>query len=141
MSNEPRATSLQEISKWICAAAASETVEPGPSLESNLAAHSASGDFHEERIEASLRRARQKTFVRMAKPLRRIWRNQGAVNDSLIEAVSHLAAQNQELIDQLCDLRGAVRGLQRELRRATPPEKEASSAPASQVSGRDGPCA
>ena len=62
-------------------------------------------------IQTSLGRAQQKQFVKSVKPLRRIFRNQGAVNDSLIEAVHQLALQNQELIEEMGELRGALRKL------------------------------
>lgn len=62
-------------------------------------------------IQTSLGRAQQKQFVKSVKPLRRIFRNQGAVNDSLIEAMHQLALQNQELIEEIGDLRDAVRKL------------------------------
>lgn len=62
-------------------------------------------------IQTSLGRAQQKHFVRSVKPLRRILRNQGAVNDSLIEAVHQLALQNQELIEEMSELRGVLRQL------------------------------
>ncbi len=63
------------------------------------------------RIKDSLARARRKTFVKNVKPLRRLFRNQGAVNDSLIEAVHHLAAQNQELIKEMSELREMIDNL------------------------------
>ncbi len=74
-------------------------------------------DFHVARIQSALQRARTKTFVRMIKPFRGMFRNQGAVNDSLIEAVQHLSAQNQELIDQMEELRELVASLRSQLRR------------------------
>lgn len=120
MSNAPRATpSLQKISRWIRDAAASESWRPGHHLGSDSMSISENWDFHVTRIQASLNRARFKTFVRMVKPLRRIFRNQGAVNDSLIEAVHHLAAQNEELNEQVIDLREVVDSLRTQLRRST----------------------
>lgn len=62
-------------------------------------------------IQTSLGRAQQKQFVKSMKPLRRIFRNQGAVNDSLIEAVHQLALQNQDLIEEMGELRGVIRKL------------------------------
>ncbi len=113
MTNEPRAQSLAEISQTIRASALSETGRPLASLPST----SAVSDFHVARIQSALQRARRKTFVRMIKPFRGMFRNQGAVNDSLIEAVQHLSAQNQELIDQVNELRELVASLRSQLRR------------------------
>ncbi len=62
-------------------------------------------------IQTSLGRAQQKQFVKSVKPLRRIFRNQGAVNESLIEAVHQLALQNQDLIEEMSELRGVIRKL------------------------------
>ena len=52
---------------------------------------------HAGHAQHDLERARRKSFVRAIKPLRRLRRNQEAVNDSLIEAGFHLAAQVNEL--------------------------------------------
>ncbi|MEP6821069.1 MAG: hypothetical protein ABI946_01840 [Chthoniobacterales bacterium] len=62
-------------------------------------------------IKAALGLAQRKAFVKSVKPLRRIFRNQGAVNDSLIEAMHQLALQNQDLVDELSELRGMIRKL------------------------------
>jgi hypothetical protein len=127
MTNKPAATSVEEISKWIGDAAVAESNRsgryPGGTQMSEAEKES---DLHVERIESSLFRARTKTYVRMLKPFRRMFRNQGAVNDSLIEAVHHLAAQNEELMDQLSELRGTVRALRSQLS-ATPASREKSS--------------
>ena len=59
---------------------------------------------HVPLIQEALDRARRKTFVWAIKPLRRLLRNQGAVNDSLIEAVYHLFAHNREVTAELSKL-------------------------------------
>jgi cell division protein FtsB len=56
-----------------------------------------------------------------------LFRNQGAVNDSLIEAIHHLHAQNQELLEEVHDLRAVVHRLRGQLRRI--PAADASEAP------------
>ncbi len=88
-------------------------INPDPSRASIAAIY----DVHFEHIQSSLDRARSKAFVRAIKPFRRILRNQGAVNDSLIEAVHHLAAQNQKMIEQMSDLRRLVSKLAGEMPR------------------------
>jgi TolA-binding protein len=123
MSNEPRALSLEEISQWIRDAAVSKTWRPshrlvsGPVIISHLT-ESAWARFH-----SALERARRKTFVKMVKPFRRIFRNQGAVNDSLIEAIYQLGAQNQEMQEEISHLRSVVRRLQIQLQ--SPERREA----------------
>jgi hypothetical protein len=100
--------------------------EGASAAETSLTSPAPAPTLHETRIHSSLHRARTKTFVRMAKPFRRLFRNQGAVNDSLIEAVHHLAAQNEEMLQQIEDLKGVVNGLRNQLRRV--PQHEPRSA-------------
>lgn len=73
-------------------------------------------DFQGTRVQTALERARRKTFVSLPKPFRRLMRNQGAVNDSLLEALHHLALQNAELSQELGGLRDELRNLRTELR-------------------------
>jgi len=49
------------------------------------------------------------------KPLRRLLRNQGAVNDSLIDALFHLSAQTQEMVEEIRDLRTQLAALQKQI--------------------------
>jgi hypothetical protein len=49
------------------------------------------------------------------KPLRRLLRNQGAVNDSLIDALFHLCAQTQEMVEEIRDLRRQLAALQKQI--------------------------
>src|SRR4051812_26656286 len=108
MSNQPRATSNSVISNWVRQAAVSKSWRPGHYLGRDWQAMAELYQDHAARVQTSLGRAQSKTFVRVAKPLRGLFRNQGAVNDSLIEAVHHLAAQNEMLIEQVGELRDAV---------------------------------
>ena len=160
MSHEPRALSLEEISARIRDAAASESWRPGHHLGSVPVSLPETCDIHFSRIQASLHRASTKTFVRAIKPFRRILRNQGAVNDSLIEAVHHLAAQNQKMMEQMNKLRELVSKLRSETRqpeRPTMPKgrtgerrkipagkevgsNERSSSPVAEDSDRNGSC-
>ncbi|MEP6810547.1 MAG: hypothetical protein ABI992_09915 [Chthoniobacterales bacterium] len=102
---------LEAISELIRDAA-----RKGPASDRSLAAMTP--DVHTEQILSAVKRAREKAYVAKPKPLRRLFRNQGAVNDSLIEAVYHLAAQNQELMDEVNELRAAMTRLQREKNRS-----------------------
>lgn len=94
---------LQEIMEQLYNAATSSPRGPGPS-------------FHSIQIYNSLNRASRKSFVRAVKPLRRLLRNQGAVNDSLIEALHHLSAQTQEMIEEMSELQRRVSTLQTQIR-------------------------
>jgi len=72
---------------------------------------------HGLRIHAALSRAQKKSFVRAIKPLRRLLRNQGAVNDSLVEALFHLHAQSDEMRASITTLEKRIFALEKEARR------------------------
>lgn len=100
--------SLAEISERIRLVAMTDGWSPGQQFSSNPASVPERNDFHAGRIQSALRRARLKTFVKKAKPFRRILRSQGAVNDSLIEAAHALALQQQELREEMQKIREAL---------------------------------
>ena len=141
MSNPSQPVSLEEISQRIRQAAVSMSWRPGHHLSSSPASIPETGSFHAGRIQASLLRAREKTFVKTVKPLRRIVRNQGAVNDSLIEAVHHLAAQNQEMSEDLQTLRDLVGQLRAQLRPDSRPIKAADGSADANCAEKDDSCA
>ena len=133
MSHETAAASLEEISNWIRGAAGATPTRRGDSLGAAVVSN------HTTRVQACIARARQKTFVPLVKPFRRLFRNQGAVNNSLIDAVYHLSAQNQEMQDELRDLRAVVRDLRAQLRQTPTPaagELGNAAAPAASETGR-----
>jgi hypothetical protein len=72
---------------------------------------------HAMQVDRALDRARRKSFVRTIKPLRRLMRNQGAVNDSLIEAAFHLSARVNELGADLTNLQRRINELESQLRK------------------------
>lgn len=121
--------STDEIAKWVRDAAAEDLWRPGPKLGIGAAAGADSRGFHFAIVEAALNRARLKTFVRGAKPFRRLRRNQSAVNDSLIEAVHHLSTQTQEMKQELNELRRVVGNLRRQLAAAEEPAEDAAGSP------------
>ena len=121
MSDQTRDTSAEKISRWIRDAAMTQSWRAGHHLRLSAPLSIESSDVHHSRIQAALRRARQKTFVAMAKPFRRFFRNQGAVNDSVIEAVHHLSLQNEEIIEEIAALRESVSELRAELDARTRP--------------------
>ena len=107
----------EQIATWICSAADSKSWRPGLNRPSNPVTIPVTDISHAARIQSSLDRARSKTFVKLVKPFRRLFRNQGAVNDSLIEAVYHLAVQNREMMEELSDLRRMMNDLRSQARR------------------------
>jgi hypothetical protein len=130
MGTKADGTSVEEISGWIQKAASAESRQ--------LAAGSVSAPASDRRslqIDAALARAQKKTFIRTIKPLRRLIRDQGAVNDSLIEAVYHLNAQNKELLEQVENLGAVVSRLRRQLRRLRTDATGGASAPHREPTG------
>ena len=83
-------------------------------------------------IEKSLERAGRKTFVRTIKPLRGLLRDQGAVNDSLIEALRHLAEQTREILEEMSALQSRLDALEAEIRQLPPEENGADAGPQSE---------
>src|SRR2546426_6022594 len=59
-------------------------------------------------VNSELHRAHSKSFVRMVKPFRRLRRNQGAVNESLIRAVNELCNINHEMAREIEVMRAAL---------------------------------
>jgi hypothetical protein len=102
-SEESSPVPLPEIMNQLRKAATSVPRGPGPG-------------FHSLPIFNALNRASRKSFVRALKPFRRLLRNQGAVNDSLLEALYHLSAQTQEMIEEMSELQRRVSTLQTQIR-------------------------
>lgn len=101
--------SVAEISERVRLAAKTDGWNPGRQFTSHRVPPAERNDFYGGQIQAALRRARGKTFVNKAKPLRRIFRNQEAVNESVIEAAHYLALQQQELTAELNRIREGAR--------------------------------
>ena len=92
----------EQIAKWM-----DEGAEKGP-LEAAARERAGAQGFDFEQVRQALQRARTKTFVPAVKPLRRLRRNQGAVNDSLIDAVDALLTVNKQMAVELAALRGEM---------------------------------
>ncbi len=114
---------MEKIATWIRDAATADSWQPGHHLRPPSGAMML--DLHHGPIQTALQRARRKTFVKIAKPFRRFFRNQGAVNDSILEALHHLALQNEELIEEIGQLRDDLRQLRRRSGSAPKVENEA----------------
>ena len=112
---ESAAVSPQEIMKQIYDAASADPWRPSHRIVTRPLPASLTSDAHLPHVYDSLERARRKSFVRAMKPLRRLLRNQGAVNDSLIDALFHLSAQTQEMVEEIMDLRKQLAALQKQI--------------------------
>jgi hypothetical protein len=72
----------------------------------------------------SLGRARAKNDIDTIKPLRRLRRNQGAINEGVIDALSALIAVNKQMAAEIAGLSGELASLRERLAQ---PEARASS--------------
>ncbi|HEX8678936.1 MAG TPA: hypothetical protein VF683_03185 [Chthoniobacterales bacterium] len=119
MSTQLRTASHEEIGKWVRDAATAKPWRPGHNLRDGPALAPQHRDHHLALVAAALNRARVKTYVRLVKPFRRLFRNQGAVNNGLIEAVYHLSRQTQEMMQEINHLRRTVASLRKQLEAAS----------------------
>jgi HAMP domain-containing protein len=94
-----------QIAEWMRAAAERPTNKLAagrPSVERPLRHHHPGFDFKKAR--EALGRARTKTDVHTIKPLQRLRRNQGAVNEGLIDSFSALIAVNKQMAAEISAL-------------------------------------
>ncbi|HKP02636.1 MAG TPA: hypothetical protein VJU77_04655 [Chthoniobacterales bacterium] len=101
--------SAEQISKWMREAAkqprATQT-QAQPHLPSSPASRHPGFDFRSTR--QSLNRARAKNDIDTIKPLRRLRRNQGAINEALADALSALIAVNKQMAGEITALSGEL---------------------------------
>ena len=83
--------------------------------------------FDFKKTREALNRARTKTEVHTIKPLQRLRRNQGAVNEGLIDAFSALLAVNKQMAAEISALSSEMAALRQLLA-----ESEAAAASESQ---------
>ena len=96
-----------QIAEWMRTAAAAARpgatrAEGRQSFERTTRHHHPGFDFKKTRD--ALNRARTKTDVHTIKPLRRLRRNQGAVNEGLIDSFSALIAVNKQMAAEISAL-------------------------------------
>jgi hypothetical protein len=108
--------SVEQISKWMRAAA----TEPQPKLPTVPDAHRASASRHHPGFDfksarQSLGRARAKNDIDTIKPLRRLRRNQGAINEGVIDSLSALIAVNKQMAAEIAGLSGELATLRQQL--------------------------
>jgi hypothetical protein len=109
--------SVEQISKWMRAAAKEprlpKTQAHDPHLPSSIAGRHPGFDFKSTR--QSLNRARAKNDIDTIKPLRRLRRNQGAINEALADALSALIAVNKQMAVEIAGLSGELAVLRERL--------------------------
>lgn len=112
--------SAEQISKWMQAAAREprlpETHTRNPHLPSPFAGRHPGFDFRSTR--QSLNRARAKNDIDTIKPLRRLRRNQGAINEALADALSALIAVNKQMAVEISGLSSELAVLRERLARS-----------------------
>jgi hypothetical protein len=84
-----------------------------PAAEWTTTRHHPGFDFKKTR--EALNRARAKTDVRTIKPLRRLRRNQGAVNEGLVDAFSALILVNKQMAGEIAALSTEITTLRQRL--------------------------
>ena len=109
--------STEQISKWMRAAAAQPRREQAgergtESIPSSFRRHPG---FDFKNARQSLGRARAKNDIDTIKPLRRLRRNQGAINEALIDALSALIAVNKQMAGEIAGLSGELATLRQQL--------------------------
>src|SRR4051812_35196697 len=101
--------SFEQISAWMRLAEskpkAVQIAQGSPALERRAFRHHPGFDFKSAR--QSLSRARNKNDIDTIKPLRRLRRNQGAINEALIDAFSALLGVKKQRASELAVLSGA----------------------------------
>jgi hypothetical protein len=102
--------STEQIAKWMRAAAASrkaETMAERTPQPGQFSRHQHPGfDFKSAR--QSLGRARAKNDIDTIKPLRRLRRNQGAINEALVDCLSAVLAVNKQMAAEIAGLSGEI---------------------------------
>jgi hypothetical protein len=108
--------SVDQISKWMRAAATEPQREKPAAHEAHLPSpfrRHPGFDFKSAR--QSLGRARAKNDIDTIKPLRRLRRNQGAINEALIDSLSALIAVNKQMAAEIAGLSGELATLRQQL--------------------------
>src|SRR3954464_1130998 len=108
--------SADQIRKWMRAAAVQTRPEPSGAQNavptSTFRRHPG---FDFKSASQSLGRARAKNDIDTIKPLRRLRRNQGAINEALIDALSALISVNKQMAAEIAGLSGEVAALRERL--------------------------
>ena len=99
------ALTTEQITKWMRLAAARPASNPATArAAADFGSHGNHPGFDFKKARQALNRARAKTDVNTIKPLRRLRRNQGAVNEALIDSFSALVAVNKQMASEIAAL-------------------------------------
>jgi hypothetical protein len=108
--------SVEQISKWMRTAATEPRREQPAAPEAHLqSAFRRHPGFDFKSARQSLGRARAKNDIDTIKPLRRLRRNQGAINEALIDSLSALIAVNKQMAAEIAGLSGELATLRQRL--------------------------
>lgn len=110
------ALSPEQITKWMRAAAAQpRSSQPAERVAGPPSTFRQHPGFDFKSARQSLGRARAKNDIDTIKPLRRLRRNQGAINEALIDALSALIAVNKQMAAEIAGLSGEFATLREQL--------------------------
>ena len=113
--------SAGQIAKWMQTAAAQPRQEQPADrgFHGNVSGRRHPGfDFRSAR--QALGRARAKNDIDTIKPLRRLRRNQGAINEGLIDSISALIAVNKQMAGEIVELSGELTALRERFAKSGP---------------------
>src|SRR3954452_5652756 len=126
------ALSPEQITKWMREAATQPRPEqPAEGKAVPLAVFRRHPGFDFKSARQALGRARAKNDIDTIKPLRRLRRNQGAINEALIDALSALIAVNKQMAAEIAGLSGELAALRERL--AETETRESSGGNAGQI--------
>jgi hypothetical protein len=110
------ALTTEQITKWMRLAVARpinrQTAGRAPT---DLRSYREHPGFDFKKAKQALNRARAKTAVNTIKPLRRLRRNQGAVNEALIDSFGSLVAVNRQMASEIAALSADMATLRQRL--------------------------
>ena len=108
--------SAEQILKWMRAAAAQPRSQQSAAHEVHLpSSFRRHPGFDFKNARQSLGRARAKNDIDTIKPLRRLRRNQGAINEGLIDSLSALIAVNKQMAAEIAGLSCELATLRQQL--------------------------
>ena|SRR5437764_10950808 len=108
--------STEQIAKWMRATAHCRKTQSVPERTpqaGQLSRHHPGFDFKNAR--QSLNRARAKNDIDTIKPLRRLRRNQGAINEALIDCLSAALSVNKQMAAEIAGLSGEIATLRQQI--------------------------
>jgi hypothetical protein len=110
------ALTTEQITKWMRLAVALPASKPSAARAAvGFGSYGNHPGFDFKKARQALNRARAKTDVNTIKPLRRLRRNQGAVNEALIDSFSALVAVNKQMASEIAALSADMATLRQRL--------------------------